>query len=258
MATYLMTWNPNIWDEQIAGTIGWSTGRTKKIIPGDRLFLMRQVREPRGVCGAGWSTSHMKEDDSGEYQSGRYVEFQFDSYLDPTTEKILTYDVLDQLNIGVEQPMRWGIQSSGTEIPPLVAQRLEEAWSKLCGQSFYPDELPTGGLSIEGAKRMVWVNAYERDRKNRDLCIAARGTQCSVCEMSFGSKYGADAEGFIHVHHLQPLSEVKEAHLVDPLKDLRPVCPNCHAMLHFLGKHFGKPALSIEELRELMRRQRPS
>ena len=43
MATYLMTWNPDIWDERIAGTIGWSTGRTNKIILGDRLFLMRQV-----------------------------------------------------------------------------------------------------------------------------------------------------------------------------------------------------------------------
>ena len=249
MATYLMTWNPNEWDGEIAGTIGWSTGNSKKIVPGDRLFLMRQVKEPRGVCGAGWSVSDVKEDNSGEYKSGRFVRFQIDTYRDPTAEKILTYDDLDRLNIGVEKPMKWGIQSSGTEIPQQVAQRLEEAWSQLCGQSLYPDEVPTSEPSIEGARRMVWVNAYERDRKKRDLCIAVHGTQCSVCEMSFGSKYGDIAEGFIHVHHLHPLSEVKEAHLVDPVKDLRPVCPNCHAVLHL-----GNPVFSIEELRGLMRR----
>lgn len=250
MATYLMTWNPDIWDEEIAGTIGWSTGQRKTIIPGDRLFLMRQVREPRGVCGAGFSVSNVVEDTSGEYKSGRYVRFQVDTYRDSKTEKILTYDVLEQLNIGVERPMKWGIQSSGTEIPPLVAQRLEEAWSQLCGQSPYPDDLPTAGPSMEGARQMVWVNAYERDRKNRDHCIAVHGTQCSVCEMSFGSVYGKVAEGFIHVHHLHPLSEVKEAHHVDPVKDLRPVCPNCHAVLHRRN-----PVLSIEELRELMLNQ---
>ncbi len=256
MATYLMTWDPNEWDGEIAGTIRWSTGNRKKIVPGDRLFLMRQVRKPLGICGAGWSDSTVDEDPSDAPPNGRFsVKFRIDTYRDPTTEKILTYDVLDQLNIGVEQPMKWkGIRSSGTEIPPLVAQRLEEAWSKLSGQSLYPDEVPTGEPSVEGARHMVWVNAYERKRKSRDLCIAAYGTQCSVCEMSFGSRYGADAEGFIHVHHLHPLSEVKEAHLVDPVQDLRPVCPNCHAMLHFLGN----PVLSIEELRELMRRQRMS
>ncbi len=247
MATYLMTWNPEIWDGEITGTIGWSTGRRKKIVPGNRLFLMRQVKEPRGVCGAGQSVSNVIEDKSGEYKSGRYVQFQFDTYRDPTTESILTYDVLNEINQGVEHPMKWGIQSSGTEIPPLVAQRLEEAWSKLCGQSLYPDEVPTSEPSIEGARRMVWVNAYERDRKNRELCIAAHGTRCSVCEMSFGSVYGEVAEGFIHVHHLHPLSEVKEVHLVDPVKDLRPVCPNCHAVLHRRN-----PVLSIDEVREML------
>ena len=254
MATYLMTWNPDIWDGKIAGTIEWSTGQRKMMIPGDRLFLMRQVREPRGVCGAGLAVSNVIEDKSGEYKSARrYVRFQIDIYRDPTSEKILTYDVLKQLNIGAKRPKKWGIQTSGTEIPPLVAQRLEEAWGQLCGQSLYPDELPVGGPSIEGARRMAWVNAYERDRKNRDLCIAEYRAQCSVCEMSFGSVYGKVAEGFIHVHHLHPLAEVKEAHHVDPVKDLRPVCPNCHAVLHLRN-----PVYSIEELRELMRKQRHS
>ena len=59
------------------------------------------------------------------------------------------------------------------------------------------------------------------------------------------------ADGYIHVHHLRPLSEVGEAHAVDPIKDLRPVCPNCHAVLHR-----RVPVFSIEELRTLLEQRR--
>jgi len=35
--------------------------------------------------------------------------------------------------------------------------------------------------------------------------------------------------------------------IVDPVKDLRPVCPNCHAVIHLRGG-----CLSIEEVQELI------
>lgn len=59
--------------------------------------------------------------------------------------------------------------------------------------------------------------------------------------------YGDIAEGFIHMHHLVPLSAVKEDYLLDPVNDLLPVCPNCHAMLHR-----RKPPFTPEELKALM------
>jgi 5-methylcytosine-specific restriction protein A len=55
-------------------------------------------------------------------------------------------------------------------------------------------------------------------------------------------------EGFIHVHHLNPIATIAEEYELDPENDLRPVCPNCHAMLHR-----KKETLSIEELRTLLR-----
>jgi 5-methylcytosine-specific restriction protein A len=76
------------------------------------------------------------------------------------------------------------------------------------------------------------VNAYERDPRARKACLAHHGTNCSVCGFNFESRYGKIGEGFIHVHHLVPLSEVGEDYEVDPIADLLPVCPNCHAMLH--------------------------
>jgi 5-methylcytosine-specific restriction protein A len=58
--------------------------------------------------------------------------------------------------------------------------------------------------------------------------------------------YGEIGRGFIHVHHVVPISSIGESYKVDPAKDLVPVCPNCHAMLH-RGK--GGKVLTVEELR---------
>jgi HNH endonuclease len=110
-----------------------------------------------------------------------------------------------------------------------------------------PEEIPSFEF-LEGAIYTVTVNAYERDPEARRQCIAAHGCTCCVCGFSFGSRYGQVAEGYIHVHHLRPLSEVGGVHLVDPVEDLRPVCPNCHAVLHR-----RVPSYSIEEVRAFLR-----
>lgn len=111
-----------------------------------------------------------------------------------------------------------------------------------------PDELESTKPLIEGAKYQITVNAYERDPRARQLCIERYGTACVVCKFSFGATYGKIAEGFIHVHHLRPLSEINGEYEVDPVKDLRPVCPNCHAVLHR-----RIPAFSIEEVKAFLR-----
>lgn len=96
---------------------------------------------------------------------------------------------------------------------------------------------------IEGAKKQITVNIYERDPNARRKCIAHWKARCVVCEFNFGRVYGELGNGYIHVHHLKPLAEIGEEYVLDPINDLRPVCPNCHAMLHR-----RKPALSIDEL----------
>lgn len=111
--------------------------------------------------------------------------------------------------------------------------------------SIYPDEIPDDNISIkEGAKKSVTVNVYERSPKARGRCLDKYGYICSICSFDFEKKYGDIGKNFIHVHHLKPLSEIDENYEVDPVKDLRPVCPNCHAMLHRKN-----PAYSIEEIR---------
>ena len=55
--------------------------------------------------------------------------------------------------------------------------------------------------------------------------------------------------GKIEVHHIKPISEIGEECVVDPVRDLVPVCPNCHMMLH--SKKDG--VFTVEELKKLWR-----
>ena len=65
--------------------------------------------------------------------------------------------------------------------------------------------------------------------------------------MNFLGTYGELGSGFIHVHHTTPVSQLTPGYIIDPLTDLVPVCPNCHAMLHK-----ENPPLSVNRLKEMM------
>lgn len=114
--------------------------------------------------------------------------------------------------------------------------------------SFWPDELPEGQTYVEGLAQQVVVNRYERSPKARAACITHYGCVCQVCQVNFAERYGALGAGFIHVHHVLPIASIGSEYRVDPVADLVPVCPNCHAMLHR-----QEPPLALERLRELLR-----
>lgn len=98
----------------------------------------------------------------------------------------------------------------------------------------------------EGHVIQISVNRYERSSIARRKCIEYNGENCSICGINFGDRYGEFAKGFIHVHHLKPLHSIGEDYTVDYRRDLIPVCPNCHAMIHRLP---GGEEMSIDELR---------
>lgn len=111
------------------------------------------------------------------------------------------------------------------------------------------EELEDARLLVEGAVRSVQVNAYERNPEARRRCIEHYGARCVICGFSFGQFYGSTFEGFIHVHHIRALASIRGAYEVDPIADLRPVCPNCHAVIHSTN-----PACSIEDVQQKLRR----
>jgi predicted HNH restriction endonuclease len=134
-------------------------------------------------------------------------------------------------------------------------KKIDECWGYLPLEpgavAIFPDEVDEKiDLLPEGAVVKRLVNGYERSLLARQRCIAKFGTNCFICGFSFGKMYGQVVDGFVHVHHLLPLSTVGPAYEVNPLTDLRPVCPNCHAVLHRRN-----PAYSIDEVRSFLTQQ---
>lgn len=100
---------------------------------------------------------------------------------------------------------------------------------------------------VEGASYYVQVTASERNPAARKKCIEHYGLSCTVCNFNFLKAYGDAARAYIHVHHLTPLASKKEEYIVDPIEDLRPVCANCHAVIHL-----NQPQYTIEEVKTML------
>ena len=116
MATYLLTWNPKRWDwdrdevENLVeswrrgGAISatWSTGKTNKVRPGDRLVWIRLGDPPRGIFATGRATSavyerpHWDPDRAAEGATSKVVDAEFDELLNPWTEEVLPQTALQE------------------------------------------------------------------------------------------------------------------------------------------------------------------
>ena len=69
---------------------------------------------------------------------------------------------------------------------------------------------------------------------------------CQICGFDFGKFYGPEYANKIHFHHKKPLYEIKKEYVINPIKDLLPVCPNCHMVLH------TNEEIRIEDLKEMI------
>ncbi|MFC3087845.1 HNH endonuclease [Tabrizicola soli] len=115
-----------------------------------------------------------------------------------------------------------------------------------------PQELVARTVFTEGAVHQITTNSRERSPEARREAEAywrnlRGGLICEGCEIDFGRTYGLRGEGFMHFHHRNPLAAAEGVREVDGARDLVPLCPNCHAMVHR-----GEALLEIEELRALL------
>ena len=153
----------------------------------------------------------------------------------------------------VELKTEYGLKSWRGTVRPIkknkdkaseLVQQLEEE------HALFPEEINENEVAEayrEGNLRYTTVNAHERNSKARRACIRHHGCSCVVCKFNFEATYGEVGKDFIHVHHIKPLSQIEGEYEVDPVEDLRPVCPNCHAVIHR-----EKRTLAIEEVRRLI------
>jgi len=264
MATYLFAWNPNKWDWKeheltekilrVAATGSaeaiWSCGNRKELPVSSRFFLIRLGMDPKGIVGSGQTTStpelrpHWDANLKRMGKEALYVDLKFEFL---SREPLVT---LDELQEAPYSKVSWSIQASGVHLPEEVVHELEKLWQRRIGgvDPLLPEEIPADTSYSEGARRNIFVNAYERNPQARAACIAHFGHQCSVCDLLLEERYGSIAADFIHVHHTVPLASVGENYRVDPKSDLCPVCPNCHAVIHR-----RTPPLSVEDARKLIR-----
>jgi 5-methylcytosine-specific restriction protein A len=140
-----------------------------------------------------------------------------------------------------------------TFIPKLEQKQLSRIginWYAISeGSIVIEEEITKDDIYHEGSKKTITVNSFERSSKAKAACLEYHGRVCQICEFDFTSKYGAIADGIIHVHHIVPLGEIGNSYEVNPIRDLIPVCPNCHAVIHRT-----KPALTIEQMKELIKK----
>lgn len=247
MSNYLLTWNPKItkWDtldseiskveKKHSTNVRWSCGMNKSIKPDDLIILMRLGREPKGIVGLGYSNTevetrpHWKEEERLKGKSARSVKINF--------FQLQSKPIIPLASLQKEFPnFNWTPQSSGIGVSDQIAFKLfEEVIEK-----------NTGKVSLlEGTARQSTILRYDRNPLARQLCIDYYGYDCHVCGFNFAAKYGRElGNQYIEVHHLHPLSQTMGEYSVDPVRDLRPVCSNCHRMLHR-----KKEVISIDELK---------
>lgn len=271
MPTYLMSWNPKRWtwhglDQSIERIRAdqhlndrWSCGRNRSIQSGDRIFLIRLGLQPKGIIASGWAVSDVQQGKHWDRKLARqgkqalYVDIDLDVLLNPDTEDIFPRTELDK---GSFAEMHWDTQASGVRIPDHVARELERKWSQFLKGS--PNSRPTipeedlenPATFFEGSSRQVALNIYERNPEARKACLDHYGYDCILCGFNFKEAFGEVGDKFIHVHHLKPLSDIGKRYKLDPIRDLRPVCPNCHAMIHRRN-----PAYTIEEIHHFVNRK---
>lgn len=265
--TYLFTWNPNKWDWseledniQDLKSIGyferrWSCGNSKRIKKGDRVFLIRLGKEPKGIMGSGYAKSTFYTAPHWDGSSGKtanYINIEFDILLNPVKDKLLDYDSLAEIDQnGIQQ---WAPQQSGISIKDEVLESLESNWfnfiteNSYVGNSFISNDVITKKTETyyEGKSKEVTQTRYERNPRARKMCLEHYGYSCQICDFNFEEIFGEIGKGFIHVHHITPISKVGKEYKIEPLKDLIPVCPNCHAMIHS-----KRPAFGINEIKQI-------
>jgi len=258
MASYLYVWNPRNWDwddldyaiDCIASgeryDLFWSCLSKRSVQIGDRFLLIRLRVEPKGIIGCGYVSSlsyPMLHWDPKKAAKG---------VMAPRTDllfKALSEEPIISLNY-LQTRYRnyhWTSQASGVSLPDLIADDLFAIIQADNRYSFSESSSKDVRTYSEGKPKKITTWTYDRSTDARNDCVEYYGYKCEVCGFDFSDTYGTRGENYIEVHHLKPIANIKKEYKINPVRDLRPVCANCHKMLHR-----RKPVLSIEELKGLL------
>lgn len=243
VAAVLLGWNFNAWDrwdypaavEQVAQSgrflQRWSVGHALDVRPGTEAWLLVQGRTDAwtGLIGHGVVVSEPYAGTPGAEpaDAGWNVSVAFDALL-PLGEQLRP----EALSEAVPW-LAWrdAIVRPGLDLPPGAEPGLRRLWRERGPTAGTPAQV-VSGTCPPSAVSSIEVNRYERDAEARGVCLAFHGTSCAACGFSFEASYGDAGTGYIDVHHVVPPEMLGGGYQLDPIADLVPLCPNCHAVAH--------------------------
>lgn len=238
MTAILLGWNPdasNLWEPNYPSAreelrrfgvvrARWTVGGLTAVPPGTDAWLVLTGRGARGLIGHGVVASNVFED-----AGGRWFDVEFDALLEQGDH--LQAAVLSALVPGVPWEAEAAFRSARS-VAEADGAAIRDVWAAHRPLDDIDPILPVPGTYPQSALSRISANRYERDPEARRICLAQHGFSCAVCRFDFEAVYGPEGRGFISIHHLVPASQLTPGYELDPVRDLLPLCPNCHSMAH--------------------------
>lgn len=184
-----------------------------------------------------------------------------DSFFSQKVRNLKSHDSLKRLDLAKHSNGKWEI----TDMGRAFLERSTVLVESMLAQGFKPDQLSKRDqydyskvIIEEGG--YVPVQSQERKRSDKLKKVAISTFKhvnegrvfCTVCDFDFGSRYGKHGQGYIEVHHLDPIFEKdiegERKALSDALSRVVLVCSNCHRMIHRRKGHM----LGVDELKKLV------
>lgn len=114
------------------------------------------------------------------------------------------------------------------------------------------EETVLEGMPVE--KRLLIKQRSQKLRETARAYYAGKmgGLRCTVCGFCFADHYPELGDGYIELHHEKPLYQYEEEDfeqfLPKAIENLKPLCANCHRMIHR-----RKEPLTVAELTALLK-----
>ena len=119
------------------------------------------------------------------------------------------------------------------------------------------DDFDENLVISEGSKHLIETHVYKRSSTLRDYAIKFYKHSdgriiCNACDFDFNQAYPKVGDSFIEMHHIKPIFKLHDENIIkflkDAVKDVIPVCSNCHRMIHRNRKY----PLEINALKKLI------
>jgi hypothetical protein len=187
MTAFLLIWSPGKWPwpelPEVARRVAsgeavrevWGCGTARGLMPGDRVFLHRVAREPRGVFASGYVTRAPYEVPDATRKRGfrLCIDFVYDFLVDAHETVVVTRD---ELRVHPFSIQTWDAQASGTVIKPMAEGALEKLWASRTGRRAPPalaaadEHLPAQSTkaSASAARQREHLSAQARKTHRED------------------------------------------------------------------------------------------